>query len=92
MIFVGSRYERSDVTFSLDSRTGVTRPTVMRQVPSNLNFARPSNVVVWRDGDRIDALSQRILGSSDRWWAIMDANPDVLDPMSLRSGASVVLP
>lgn len=89
MIRIGSRYEQSEVFYTLDGRTGNTRPTVMRANPQVGGAASPSQSVKWPTGARLDRISTRVLGSPERWWVIMDRNPDILDPMSITTGATV---
>lgn len=88
MIYIGSRYEDGTVSYVLDPKSQETRPTVLRGYQSRT----ASRVHRWRAGDRIDILAFQIYGSADDWWKIMDANPGILDPNSIRAGTVVRLP
>lgn len=92
MIVIGSRYEREEVFYTLDARSGSTRPTVMRSATNPSRYAPPSKAVKWQSGIRLDQISGSRWGSPDRWWVLADANPDLLDPMSLTPGATILLP
>lgn len=88
MIFVGSRYENSPVSYVLDPRAQETRPTVLRPYRRR----RAEKFYIWRSGDRMDILSQQRYGRPDRWWQIMDANPGIIDPNSIRPGTVLRVP
>lgn len=86
MIRIGSRYEQSEVFYTLDSRSGATRPTVMRSNPRGTNAAVPAEAIKWPTGARLDRISNRVVGHPSKWWVVMDRNPDILDPMSIAPG------
>lgn len=88
MILINSRYASSDVTYVLDPKSAETRPTVMR--PYKIEFT--NNFYVWRSGDRMDILANRKYGSPGEWWRIMDANPGIIDPNSIRPGTLLRIP
>lgn len=92
MIYIGSRYEKQPVFYTIDSRSGNTRPTVVRTYVRPRRSTRPTETIRWQEGARLDRVSQALFGSADRWWRLMDANPDILDPMTVTAGALVVLP
>lgn len=88
MIYLGSRYETSDVTYVPDSVSSETRPTVLRR-HTPLSSTR---TYVWRSGDRLDILSDKLMGSPALWWMIMDANPGIIEPNSIRPGTVLRIP
>lgn len=88
MIHLTSRYVDADVSFVLDARSGTTRPTAMRPA---LSVPAPSQIYRWRRGDRLDTLGKQMTGKAGRWWQIMDLNPDVIDPLGIRPGDSMVV-
>lgn len=49
-------------------------------------------VHVWREGDRLDQLAQRIGLPRTSWWRILDANPAITNPASIETGARILLP
>lgn len=89
MIYLGSRYQDAPVYYMLDGRTGRTNATVMRP-RARVSMSR--TVTRWQDGMRLDLLSSDTYGNPERWWAIMDENPDVLDPRALGHGQVIRLP
>lgn len=88
MIFVNSRYETAPVSYVLDPKARETRPTVMRPYRP----LRSEKFYIWRSGDRIDILAQQRYGKADLWWQIMDANPGIIDPNSIRPGTVLRVP
>lgn len=88
MIYLGSRYQSTEVQYILDQRSGSTRPTVLR---ANVRTATPSQVYRWRERDRVDTIGKRFSGKSVDWWQVMDRNSENIDPLSIAIGASVVV-
>lgn len=90
MIYIGSRYQTAQVTYMLDGRTGRTRPTVIR---GNSEVASTSTrVTKWEHGMRLDIVASSVYDDPEKWWLVMDQNPDVLDPMSFTAGATLRVP
>lgn len=92
MIYIGSRYERAEVFYTIDGRSGMTRPTVMLSPRPAFRSVQPKKAVRWQDGARLDRVSAKLVGSPELWWVLMDGNPDILDPLSIVTGSTVVLP
>jgi hypothetical protein len=90
MIFIGSRYETEEVQYVLDARTQTTRPSVLRaplrKTPTSSTYAE------WNTAYRLDQVADKIDRESDRWWRIMDRNPELLNPWNLPAGTRVNLP
>lgn len=89
MIYLGSRYEDADITYVLDGRIGSTRATAFRapvQAETEVRYW------YWRQEDRIDILATQYYGEPDLWWRIMDANPEILDPLSIPIGTKIRIP
>jgi hypothetical protein len=90
VIYIGSRYQYVPVRYMLDGRSGLTRPTVIR---SNEDVkATTTTVTHWEYGVRLDIVGSAVYNDPEKWWQIMDQNPDVLDPMSFEPGASLRIP
>lgn len=90
MIYIGSRYQSTPVQYVLDGRTGRTRPTIIR---GNSDVAATSTrVTKWEDGMRLDIVASSVFNDSEKWWRIMDQNPDILDPMSFVAGTTLRVP
>lgn len=92
MIYLRSRYADSDVVYILDSRTGVSQATVFRDAPEQDLAEQYGKVHYWRDGDRLDSLAYDSFGSSLEWWRILDANPEILNPLRIEPGTAVRIP
>ena len=46
----------------------------------------------WEQGDRIDYVAHKYLGSSNHWYKIMHLNPHVQDPLSIEPGTLLRVP
>ena len=46
----------------------------------------------WVDGDSLGRLAYEYIGQSKYWWKIMEANPEISDPMSIEPGQVIRLP
>lgn len=79
MLFSGSRYADTPVATppigdettrkALQLRTAPPTPAVLEHVVSQ--------------GERLDQLAARFYGDPRRYWLILDANPEILDPFGL---------
>jgi prophage DNA circulation protein len=94
MIFIGSRYENEEVRYFLDPRSNTTRPTVTRSSSRVLQRAEqlPRMQVRWNSAYRLDQIANKTLGSETRWWQVMDANSEVLNPLSIEPGTVINIP
>jgi len=92
MIYLSSRYADSDVTYILDSRTGISQATVIRGAPELDLATQYGRVYYWRDGDRLEWVAYKFYGNSLEWWRIMDANPEILNPTQIKPGTSLRIP
>ncbi len=89
MIYIGSRYQDVRVRYLLDGRTGNTHATILRYTPTqNTSFLSAT----WHEGLRLDRLSSSLYGTESEWWRVMDANTDIINPMSLAPGMTVRIP
>jgi hypothetical protein len=46
----------------------------------------------WVEGDRIDLISNSLLGSPNFWWKIMDFNPEIINPFNIPVGTTLRIP
>jgi nucleoid-associated protein YgaU len=79
MLFKGSRYSATEVVESTGPHGRVTRALALRTAapePSALEHTVA-------DGERLDTLAARFYGEPTRYWLILDANPDTLNPFEL---------
>jgi nucleoid-associated protein YgaU len=91
MILVNSRYEDGEVEYVLNPRTNETVATVFRAALEDEEVPR-DRLWYWRDGDRLDALSEQFYGDSAQWYRILDANPDIINPLSITPGTALRIP
>jgi prophage DNA circulation protein len=90
MIFIGSRYETEQVQYLLDARTETTRPSVLRS--PQIDTPESTSFTEWNTAYRLDQVADRLYQDAERWWRIMDRNPEILNPWSVSSGTRVSLP
>jgi nucleoid-associated protein YgaU len=87
MIFPGSRYATTPLV-ALDESDG-RRTLALRRAPATPGVLE--HVVV--GGERLDQLAARFYGDPTRYWLLLDANPDVLNPFALlESGRRIRVP
>jgi hypothetical protein len=89
MIYADSRYANGDLRKANDARTGNYRLGVHRKFPS---ASKEFYSYTWVEGDRIDVVSNALLGSPVHWWKIMDVNPEISNPFNIAIGATIRIP
>lgn len=89
MIYTDSRYADGTLIKAQDARTGHYRLGVYRKFPSK---AAEYYQYVWVEGDRIDRVSNTLLGTPAFWWRIMDANPEITNPTNIPVGTILRIP
>lgn len=88
-VYSDSRYANSTGFQSIDPRSGVLVQGMFRKWPViRSNFY----LYTWVEGDRIDVVSNILLGSPTFWWKIMDLNPEIIDPFDIRIGTTIRIP
>lgn len=92
MIYLRSRYAESEIEYILDSRTGISQATVLREALDQELAEQYGRVYYWRDGDRLDYLAYQFFDNSLEWWRILDANPEVLNPSQIQPGTAIRIP
>lgn len=94
MIVIGSRYENEEVQYLSDPRSNTTRPTVMRVGESVLRRSQraPRMQVQWNSAYRLDQVAKKTMGSELRWWQILDANAEILNPLAIEAGTVIDIP
>lgn len=89
MIVLGSRYQ-GEKLYVQQEEGGAARQFVLRSaLPSDIATSRSH---VWSYSDRIDRVAEKYLGSGDFWWAVMDRNPEVIDPHNISPGTVLRIP
>lgn len=89
MIYLGSRYQNEQVQSVADGDKPVRQFVLRTVVPTDDESLR---TYTWHEGDRIDVVALRELGSAAAWWRIMDVNPDIMDPHGIEVGTLVRIP
>jgi len=92
MIFLNSRYAQkySEVVPIYFDDGSVSR-AVLRTPPTTMGDVKWSEYM-WREGDRIDLVANQFLGDPALWWYLMDANPNILDALSITPGTRLRVP
>lgn len=65
------------------TRTVTRRPPAAREA---LGFH------IWRQGDRIDRVAYWALGDPQQAWKILDANPEIANPLDIKPGTRIRIP
>ncbi len=79
MVYKGSRYSKSNVIAPVNSAGQSPRVLAAREIPQTRGVVE--HVVV--AGERLDHIAQRYYSDPKKSWLILDANPDVLNPLDL---------
>ena len=89
MIFYDSRYIDGEIRQAHDPKTDRYRLTVYREWPV---VSTGFFYYEWADGDRLDYVASKVYGKSEFWWKILDANPEVVDPLTIKPGELLRVP
>lgn len=89
MIFLDSRYADGVIFKAWDSRKSEYHITVFRTWPSTVYSYF---IYEWVNGDRLDNLASKYLGNPEFWWQILDANPEIVDPLTIAPGTQIRIP
>jgi nucleoid-associated protein YgaU len=89
MLFAGSRYARTEVITPVGPDGSSPRVLAARRIPPTPGVFE--HVVM--DGERLDQLASRFYGDPRKYWLILDANPEELNPLLLlRPGHRLRIP
>jgi hypothetical protein len=75
----------------MDPRDGTAHRFVMRSFPINTR-KEAYTVYTWVEGDRLDIVGSKYFADPTQYWRILDANPDILDPMGISPGQQIRIP
>jgi hypothetical protein len=89
-IYKTSRYNDSEITYLSIVENGDLTP-VVDYVFATLGTLTWSDYV-WRDGDRLEKVSQDFYSSPHSWWIIAEANPEIEDPLNIPAGRTIRVP
>lgn len=89
MIFTDSRYAKGKLVSLFRPSLNQSVPTVLRVFPT---LTSDYFIYEWRETDRIDQVAKMFMGSTAKWWKIMDFNPEVIDPFTIPTGTLLRIP
>lgn len=91
MIPYNSRYDtEGEIVVAPSRNIGEVQTAVFRVFPGS--HTGTFGQYTWRDGDRIDKVAVFFAGESQRWWEIMDLNPEIHSPAEIAPGMSIRVP
>src|SRR5215471_11950718 len=79
MVFTGSRYIGVEVTTPQNAQGTSPRVLALRVIPPTPGAL--DHLVT--EGTRLDQLAAQLYSEPTKYWLILDANPDVLNPLDL---------
>lgn len=86
MVFKGSRYSTTEIVEVRGPDGQVRRALAIRIIiPPPGALAQTVN-----EGERLDTLAARFYGEATRYWLLLDANPDALNPFEVLSPGRVI--
>jgi nucleoid-associated protein YgaU len=89
MVFKGSRYAKTPVVSPDHERRTAPRVLGLRSVPRTPGALTYSVM----EGERLDQLAHRFYSDPRKYWLILDANPEVLNPFELlQQGRAIRIP
>lgn len=89
-IYQGSRYEYSTVDFVATQEDTDNNAVVFYDSYFQDSMGYYTYTVV--EGDRLDQIADAFYKMPDRWWYILDNNPQVYDPFNLPAGTVLRIP
>lgn len=84
-----SRYA-SNTVIPVTDANGVTRPTIVLTPPPARTYQ--VQYYTWSAQDRPDTVAYRMYKSEQLWWLIADANPEILNWLTVRAGTVIRIP
>jgi len=86
----GSRYENSIVDVFRKKEGGKDCPVVLYSFDSleNISFY----YYRYQTGQTLQGISQRLLGTPNLWWAIVEYNPEITDIFHIVNGTLLRIP
>lgn len=102
-IDLSSRYAQGHYTSSYPNprleqkyKHSTLSPSTVMSIPVVIRGAHPGHLVdtvyVWREGDRWDTVAFLMGIPKTEWWKILDANPHIEFPTSVRPGDVLNVP
>jgi hypothetical protein len=88
-IYLDSRYADGALFMAQEPKSGNYMLSIFRTFPT---YNIPYYGYEVTEHDRIENIATKTLGNPNLWWQIMDINPDVLDPFTLKPGLQLRIP
>lgn len=89
-IYKTSRYADSEIDYvSLTENEDAT--PVLSYIFAELGTLSWTDYT-WKDGDRLDKVSQDFYSTPYSWWIIMEANPEIEDVLNIPAGYTLRIP
>lgn len=79
MIYKGSRYSRTEVIAPENAEGGTLRVLEIREIPETTGVFEH----IVSEGERLDHLANRFYNDAKKYWLILDANLEELNPFHL---------
>lgn len=89
-IYLGSRYENSTVDFFNTSPDGDQNVVVFGDIYFYETLSFSEHVFV--DGEKLSNIANDVYNKPDRWWLILDNNPQIVDPFNIPVGTVLRIP
>lgn len=89
MIFTDSRYSDGFIARVYDKRRNAYNASVFREFPED---SSTYYYYSWVEGDRLDIVANKMLGSASLWWKLLDFNPEIIDGFDIPTGTIIRIP
>ena len=89
-IFQGSRYEYSVIDFVAVDTDADANAVVFYEKDDIGLLAYVEHT--YTQGERLDVIANKYYRRPDLWWIILDANPQINDPLSIKPGTVLRIP
>lgn len=89
-IYKTSRYNTSEIDYVSLTENGDATP-VVDYTFAELGLLTWSDYT-WKNGDRLDIVSQTFYSTPYSWWIIAEANPEIEDVLNIPAGTVIRIP
>ncbi len=86
MVFKGSRYSKTPVIAPENAARTAPRVLAARDIPPAPGVLNYTVV----ESERLDQLAFRFYSDAQKYWLILDANPEILNPFELLQAGRVI--
>lgn len=89
MLYSDSRYADGFFYKAQKAQDSTFQTTVDRRFPT---AAAEFFYYDWKENDRIDLVAYSFYSDADKWWTILDFNPEIADPSNIPAGTTLRIP